>query len=180
MLISTLWWIFQLELTVIKVCARKKPNPPDVNLSYFLVLMLDSLSWKGWRKQQSLHVTACDTVCPGHPIPTSPDQKQDSVVQAEMPSEMSGIPEIDLLGKWTWHSIYKRFMFFGNSNGRPSPRAWTPEVNSIFGELKGFCVSFSSSTSPGVCQGEETLMVSHCLCQGTSQCLVNCRTGMCN
>lgn len=99
MLISTLWRILQLELTVIKVCARKKPNSPDANPSYFLVLMLDSLRWKGTRKQQSLgHVTARDTVCPGHPIPTSPDQKQDSVVQAEVPSEMSRISEIDLLG----------------------------------------------------------------------------------
>lgn len=51
------------------------------------------------RKQQSLgDVGGCDTLCPRHLTPTSPNQKQDPVVQAEVPSEMSIIPEVDLQG----------------------------------------------------------------------------------
>lgn len=32
-------------------------------------------------------------------------------------------------------------------------------------ETQSSCISFSSSTSPGICKGEENLMVSHHLCQ---------------
>lgn len=61
--------------------------------------MPNFLKFKVWRKQKSLRgVIVCDTVCPGHLIPTSFDQKQDAVASTKVPPEMAKISEIIMQG----------------------------------------------------------------------------------
>lgn len=177
-----LWRIFQLELSVIKICAREKTQLS--RCKPLLSLSPDFRFSKPERLKKAAVIGRC--YCMWHCLPQTLDTNI-SCPEAGFSCASRGaiwdiqntwdrfaglmdmtqyLQEIQVLWEQQWEATSKGM------------DTWNKQH--LWGIQRLFLCLLLLIHIPWCLSGEEKLMVSHYLCQWITQRLVNCTTGMCN